>query len=79
MKPLKWSASCVVACLDHVQEIGDGDIVLNNKKNDDNELLLTIEQRVEKFGQLGDPWAESLIYDAKSPLEALEKLIVCDG
>lgn len=60
-----------------MQEIGEGDIVLT-KKND-NQDLLKIEQKIEKFAQLGDPWAESLIYDAKSPLEALEKLIVCDG
>lgn len=77
MKPLKWSASCAVACLDHVQEIGEGGIILT-KKNE-NQDLLTIEQKVEQFAQLGDPWAESLIYEAKSPIEALEKLIVCDG
>jgi hypothetical protein len=34
---------------------------------------------VEQFAQLGDPWAESLIYEAKTPMEALEKLLVCDG
>ena len=34
---------------------------------------------MEQFAELGDPWSESLIYEAKTPMEALEKLLVCDG
>lgn len=69
-KPLNWSAQLQVACLDHVQELGSGDNAAD---------VMSVEQRVEQFAQMGDPWAESLVYGAKTPLEALEKLLVCDG
>lgn len=39
----------------------------------------TPHDRIERYGKLEKSWADSCIFGAQSPLEALERLIVCDG
>lgn len=36
-------------------------------------------QRIARYGTIDQSWADSCVFGALTPMEALERLIVCDG
>ena len=37
------------------------------------------KDRINRYGQIDQSWAESCVYNQMNPKEVLESLIVCDG
>lgn len=74
MKPFKWSDPLKNAALEHVNDIGPKGIVSSMGSNGS---LPT--DRISKYGNIDETWAESNVFGGLDPKEVVERLLVCDG
>lgn len=76
MPPLKWSQQLYKACKDHAVDVGPRGITSSTGSDASQPI-----DRISRHGNLDQcwSWADSCIFGALTPLEALERLIVCDG
>lgn len=76
MPPLKWSQPLFKASKEHVVDIGPMGIT-QGTGNDQTKPI----DRLKRHANLEQcwSWADSCIFGVLNPLEALERLIVCDG
>lgn len=62
------------ASRDHVLDIGPKGMTTSRGSDDSMPF-----DRIQRYGRLEKAWADSCIFGALTPLEAIERLIVCDG
>jgi len=74
LPPLEWNSLLYMACRDHTKDIGPKG--LTTIKGTDGSMPT---DRIARYGILESKLADSCIFSVISPLEALERLIVCDG
>lgn len=74
MKPFEWNERLANAAADHVNDIGPKGTVSSIGTNGS---LPT--DRITKYGNIDETWAESNIFGGLDAKEVIERLIVCDG
>jgi len=74
LKPIKWSDELYNACRDHAYDVGPKG--MTSSRGSDGSYPT---KRIARYGVLDSSWADSCIFGALNPMEALERLIVCDG
>lgn len=74
LKPIKWSEELYKACRDHAHDIGPKG--MTSSRGSDGSFPT---KRIARYGTIDSSWADSCIFGAVTPMEALERLIVCDG
>ena len=74
MKGFEWNERLTLAAKDHVEDIGPiGAVSSIGTKGS----LPT--DRIAKYGNIDETWAESNIFGGLDSKEVIERLIVCDG
>ena len=74
MKPFECSELLQKAAQDHVEDVGPKGLVSSIGSNG---TLPT--DRIGKYGNIDETWAESAIFGGLDAKEVVERLIVCDG
>ena len=74
LPPLKWNTMLYKASKDHVLDIGSKG--LTSSMGSDGTMP---SDRIARYGVLDSTWADSCIFGVLTPMEGIERLIVCDG
>ena len=71
---MEWCDGLADAARDHVNDCGPKEII-SSKGSDGS----TPTDRIQRYGNIDEAWADSTVYGCLTTKEVLERLIVCDG
>jgi len=73
-KPFLWSDDLAKAANDHLIDVAPKGVTSGVGTNGSQPC-----DRIQKYGQIDEAWAESSLYGVLNSKEVIERLIVCDG